>query len=82
MMIALIHLFKPEAFRLLILRGSLVHLYSNHLEQAKLQLSREPFPLPRLVIKRKPPSIFDYVYEDFEFVDYRHLPAIKAPVAI
>jgi len=66
----------------LIWSGGDVHLYSNHLEQAKLQLSREPFPLPRLVIKRKPPSIFDYVYEDFEFVNYRHHPAIKAPVAI
>ncbi len=66
----------------LIWSGGDVHLYSNHLEQAKLQLSREPFPLPRLVIKRKPPSIFDYVYEDFGFVDYRHHPAIKVPVAI
>lgn len=62
--------------------GSDVHIYSNHLEQVKLQLSREPFPLPQLVIKRKPDSIFDYTYEDFEFVGYEHHPGIKAPVAI
>ncbi|GBK61828.1 MAG: thymidylate synthase [Paenibacillus macerans] len=62
--------------------GGDVHIYSNHLEQVKTQLEREPFPLPKLVIKRKPDSIFDYVYEDFEFVGYQHHPAIKAPVAI
>ncbi|HEY8529895.1 MAG TPA: thymidylate synthase [Paenibacillaceae bacterium] len=62
--------------------GGDVHIYLNHLEQVKLQLTREPYPLPKLVIKRKPPSIFDYVYEDFEFVGYQHHPAIKAPVAV
>jgi len=62
--------------------GGDVHIYLNHLEQVKLQLTREPYPLPKLVIKRKPPSIFDYVYEDFEFVDYRHHPTIRAPVAV
>lgn len=58
------------------------HLYSNHLEQAKLQLTREPYPLPKLVIKRKPDSIFDYRYEDFELVGYQSHDTIKAPIAV
>ena len=58
------------------------HIYSNHLEQVTEQLSREPYPLPTLRIKRKPPSIFDYEYEDFEVVNYQYHPAIKAPVAV
>jgi thymidylate synthase len=62
--------------------GGDCHLYSNHLEQAELQLSREPFPLPKLVIKRKPDSLFDYRFEDFEFVGYQSHPGIKAPVAV
>ncbi|MFC5467598.1 thymidylate synthase [Cohnella suwonensis] len=62
--------------------GGDVHIYSNHLEQVKLQLSREPFPLPKLVIARKPASIFDYVYEDFVFEGYEHHPTIKATVAV
>ncbi len=62
--------------------GGDVHLYNNHLEQARLQLSREPRALPRLLIKRKPDSIFDYRFEDFEVVDYDPHPGIKAPVAI
>ncbi|AZS15025.1 thymidylate synthase [Paenibacillus lutimineralis] len=62
--------------------GGDVHIYKNHLEQVKTQLEREPYPLPQLVIKRKPDSVFDYVYEDFEFVGYQHHPGIKAPVAI
>ena len=62
--------------------GGDVHLYLNHIEQAKLQLSRQPFALPRLNIQRKPASIFDYRYEDFEIVDYRAHPAIKAPISI
>lgn len=62
--------------------GGDVHIYSNHLEQVKTQLTREPYPLPQLVIKRKPESIFDYTYEDFEFVNYQHHPGIKASVAI
>jgi thymidylate synthase len=59
-----------------------LHLYKNHLEQAKLQLTREPRPLPKLVIKRKPESIFDYKFEDFEIVGYDPHPAISAPIAI
>jgi len=62
--------------------GGDVHIYKNHLEQVKTQLEREPYALPQLVIKRKPDSIFDYVYEDFEFVGYQHHPGIKAPVAV
>ena len=58
-----------------------VHLYSNHLEQAKLQLSREPRPLPELVFKRKPDSIFDYKFDDFDIVGYEPHPAIPAPIA-
>ena len=66
----------------LVYSGVDVHLYSNHLEQAKLQLTREPYPLPKLVIKRKPDSIFEYKYEDFELVDYQAHPHIAAPVAV
>ncbi len=62
--------------------GGDCHIYSNHLEQAKEQLSREPRPYPRLVIKRRPVSIFDYRFEDFEIVDYNPWPHIKAPVAV
>lgn len=62
--------------------GGDVHIYNNHVEQVKTQLEREPYPLPKLVIKRKPDSIFDYVYEDFEFTDYQHHPTIKATVAV
>jgi thymidylate synthase len=66
----------------LIFTGGDVHLYLNHIEQAKLQLTREPRPLPKLVIKRKPESIFDYKFEDFEIVDYNPHPHIKAPVSV
>jgi thymidylate synthase len=62
--------------------GGDCHLYLNHLEQAELQLARAPYPLPRLKILRKPDSLFDYVYEDFEVVDYRFHAAIKAPIAV
>ena len=62
--------------------GGDCHLYSNHLEQADLQLSRAPLPLPELVIGRRPPSLFDYVFDDFEFRNYQFHPAIKAPVAV
>ena len=62
--------------------GGDCHLYLNHLEQADLQLTRAPFPLPRLNIRRKPPSLFDYQFEDFEVLGYQSHPAIKAPIAI
>ena len=51
--------------------GGDTHIYSNHMEQVKEQLTRNPLPLPKLVIKRKPDSIFDYKFEDFELVDYQ-----------
>lgn len=59
-----------------------VHLYSNHIEQVKLQLSRAPYSLPQLVMKRRPTSIFDYEFEDFEIVNYQSHPSIKAPIAV
>lgn len=62
--------------------GGDVHLYSNHFEQAKLQLSREPLPLPKLNIKRKPENVYSYEFEDFEIVGYESHPHIKAPVAV
>ncbi|HYG79922.1 MAG TPA: thymidylate synthase [Pyrinomonadaceae bacterium] len=62
--------------------GGDCHIYSNHLEQVRLQLSREPYPPPRLVIKRKPDSIFDYQFEDFELINYQSHPHISAPVAV
>ena len=74
--------------------GGDCHIYANHLEQVKKQLgigldpdgnpypALEPYPYPKLVIKNKKPSIFDYEYEDFELVDYKHHPGIAAPVAV
>jgi thymidylate synthase len=62
--------------------GGDCHLYLNHLAQADLQLSRTPFPLPQLKLKRKPGSLFEYTYEDFEIIDYRYHAAIKAPIAV
>ena len=62
--------------------GGDCHLYLNHLDQADLQLSREPFPLPQLRLKRRPATLFDYVFDDFEFCNYQCHPAIKAPVAV
>ncbi len=62
--------------------GGDTHLYLNHLEQADEQLARAPHALPELVIRRRPPSIFDYAFEDFEFRNYQPHPAIKAPVAV
>lgn len=62
--------------------GGDCHIYNNHFEQTKEQLSREPRPYPKLVIKRRPDSIFDYKYEDFEITDYNPWPHIKAPIAV
>ncbi len=62
--------------------GGDVHLYTNHIQQAKQQLQRDPKTLPRLHIKRKPASIFDYNYEDFELLGYDPHPHIKASVSI
>jgi len=62
--------------------GGDCHLYLNHLEQTELQLSRTPYPLPSLNIRRKPPSLFDYVFDDFEIRNYQCHAAIKAPIAV
>ncbi len=71
--------YEPGEF---IWTGGDVHLYTNHIEQARLQLTREPYPLPQLRLLRKPDSIFDYCLEDFEIVNYQAHPAIKAPIAV
>jgi thymidylate synthase len=62
--------------------GGDCHIYSNHRQQVELQLSRAPFAYPALNIRRRPASIFEYEYEDFEVVGYQCHPAIKAPVAV
>jgi thymidylate synthase len=62
--------------------GGDCHIYSNHFEQVQTQLARTPFPYPELHIRRRPASIFDYEYEDFDVRDYQHHAAIKAPVAV
>ena len=62
--------------------GGDCHIYDNHVEQVRTQLARAPHPFPRLQIRRRPPTILDYAYEDFEIVDYLHHPPIKAPVAV
>ncbi len=66
----------------LVWTGGDCHLYLNHLEQVEMQLAREPLPLPKLLIKRKPASLFEYRFEDFELVGYQAHPAIKAPIAV
>jgi thymidylate synthase len=70
---------KPAEF---IWTGGDCHLYSNHLDQADEQLTRTPYAAPELVIKRKPPSIFEYEYDDFEIANYQAHPNIKAPIAV
>jgi thymidylate synthase len=62
--------------------GGDVHLYLNHQDQAKLQLTRQPYALPTLKIKRRPASIFDYQYDDFEIADYQAHEAIRAPISV
>lgn len=62
--------------------GGDCHIYDDHLEQVTEQLTRTPYPYPQLNLRRKPASIFDYDYDDFDLVDYRHHAAIKAPVAV
>ena len=62
--------------------GGDCHIYSNHVEQVTLQLARQPHAYPVLRMRRRPPSIFDYDYDDFELLEYESHPAIKAPVAV
>lgn len=59
-----------------------LHLYNNHFEQAKLQLSRQPFPLPQMKINPQVDRIFDFQYEDFELLNYQYHPHIKAEVSV
>ena len=66
----------------LVWTGGDCHIYDNHREQVETQLARDPYPYPRLRLLRRPPSIFEYAFEDFEVVGYRHHPAIRAPVAV
>ena len=66
----------------LIWTGGDCHIYDNHREQVETLLGRAPFLYPSLRLRRRPASIFDYDFEDFEVVDYEHHPAIKAPVAV
>jgi thymidylate synthase len=61
--------------------GGDCHIYDNHVDQVREQLTREPYPYPTLRLHRAP-SLFEYRYEDVEVLDYRHHPAIKAPVAV
>ncbi len=58
------------------------HLYSNHLEQVQIQLSREPYPAPRMQLNPAVTSLFDFTYDDFELAGYQHHPPIRAPVAV
>ena len=62
--------------------GGDTHLYSNHFEQAQLQLTRTPFPLPQMKINPAVKDIFGFCFEDFELINYQCHPAIKAPVAV
>jgi thymidylate synthase len=62
--------------------GGDCHIYRNHFDQVREQLSRTPYPYPQLRIQRRPPSISDYVFEDFEIVGYQAHPAIKGEVAV
>lgn len=59
-----------------------VHLYNNHIDQARLQLTREPYPLPTLTLNTAVKDLFDFTFEDIQLVNYQHHPAIKAPVAV
>lgn len=62
--------------------GGDCHIYTNHIDQLKIQIEREPFKLPKLIIKNKPASIFNYNFEDFEIVNYNSHPHIKMDVAV
>jgi thymidylate synthase len=66
----------------LVWSGGDCHLYLNHIEQAELQLTRTPFPPPQLRLRRRPPSLFDYEFDDLEFMNYQSHPAIKAPISV
>lgn len=79
MMLASVCGLQPGEF---IWTGGDTHLYSNHFEQAKLQLSRKPFDLPRMAIRPGVTSLFDFKYDDFTLIDYTSHPGIAAPIAV
>jgi thymidylate synthase len=79
LMIAQVTGLKPGEF---IWTGGDCHLYTNHLEQARLQLTREPKPLPRLKLNPAARDLFAFRFEDFELAGYEHHPHIPAPVAV
>ena len=62
--------------------GGDCHIYDNHLDQVREQLSREPYPYPTLRLTRTPDSVFDYTYDDFAVEDYQHHAPIRAAVAV
>ena len=66
----------------LVWTGGDCHIYDNHREQVETLLARDPYPYPSLQIRRRPESIFEYEFEDFDVVGYQHHPAIRAPVAV
>jgi thymidylate synthase len=66
----------------LIWTGGDCHIYLNHLEQVRLQISRQPYPLPTLTLKRRPPSLFEYTYDDIEILNYQSHPHIKGQIAV
>ncbi len=66
----------------LVWTGGDCHLYLNHLEQADQQLARQPLPLPKLALRRRPADVAGYEYDDFQVLNYEHHPAIRAPVAV
>lgn len=81
----LVHLMAQQcdlAVGELVWTGGDVHLYANHLQQAQLQLEREPYPLPQMRIKRRADSIFEYQADDFELVNYQAHPSIRAPISV
>lgn len=71
--------YQPGEF---IWTGGDVHIYTNHVEQVKEQLQREPYPYPQLHFRRTPDDLFSYAYEDFDLVNYQHHPTIKAAVSV
>src|SRR5699024_1800114 len=71
--------YQPGEF---IWTGGDVHIYTNHVDQTKQQLSREPYPYPQLRFRHTPPHLFSYAYEDFDLVNYQHHPTIKAAVSV
>ena len=79
LMVAQVCAYQPSEF---ILTLGDAHLYLNHLEQARLQLCRQPRPLPRMILNPQVKSLFDFKYEDFELLDYHPHPSIKAPIAV